>query len=475
MPRSLHAAVVTALLLASAVARAQVDCDTPDDLCTGDPCVVATVEVGDPCVLDFGSRTVVIDGTLKLPNSGELSLTAGRIELEGRIQNLPGSVPGLGPRITLAADVIVADGNIKLARALRTLQPGELTLQAADALTIDSVISAMTSPTTIRWIAGPGGIEFNGRLNTAKPGGALQVDAGGSVGIQGSFRRVEQIDVTAGGDVTLARGSRLIARTSLNVDAGGELNLDTVLRDYGSDVTLRGGLGVIIQRTINNSPLFIDDGSVTIASSAGPVHVLMPIKANIIAITAAGDITLDALVAASPPTRSGGPVDIESTGGAIIVNAPVTAQSGDGVSPGDGAGGHVRLIAAGPVDVRERVLVNAFPQADAAPGGTIEVEGSSVVVGPEVTFDADGDPPGPDFPGAPPAGFRITATAGAVALDGTFHARGGPSLMQVTATGNVSVVGDYRVAPSGCIGLDAGGTLTTSGATFDTPPVAVCP
>ena len=129
----------------------------------------------------------------------------------------------------------------------------------------------------------------------------------------------------------------------------------------------------------------------------------------------------------------------------------------------------------GSAAVVDAVLRAAVPPSldPAAPGGTVEIEGASVLA--RGTFDADGKVPGPDFPGAPPAGFRVTATAGAATLDGSFHARGGPSVIQATATGNVDVAGDYRVAPNGCIGLDAGGTLATGGATFDTPPVTVCP
>ena len=65
-------------------------------------------------------------------------------------------------------------------------------------------------------------------------------------------------------------------------------------------------------------------------------------------------------------------------------------------------------------------------------------------------FDADGHVPGPDFPGAPPAGFRFTATFSSVSLRGMFNARGGPSVIQIPAPGNVTLEGDYRVAPSGC-------------------------
>jgi hypothetical protein len=472
--RAWQAGLALTLLLAARSAHGQVDCDTPDDLCTGNPCVVGPIEVDDVCVLDFGVRTLRIDGPLKMPNSGELSLTANQIEVSGRIQNFSGTVVGAGPRITLTATFdINVTAPIRLAGVRGAAEPGELTFQAGGNLLLASALTAMTSPTTIQWTATNGNLNFNGRVNTSKPGGEITMAAGAHLQTTGTFRRVERIQMNAGGNVTLA--GRLSARESLQAEADGQLFLQTVLRDYGSDVTLRGDLGVSLQKTISNTPLIIDDGSVVVESSAGPVDVLMPLKANDITITAAGDITLDALVAASPPTRSGGPIVIESTGGSIVVNEPITAQSGDGFSPGDGAGGHVDLVAAGTVEVRERILVNAFPQNEGAPGGTIEIQGTSVAVGPGVTFDADGDVPGPDFPGAVPAGFRVTATAGNASLDGTFHARGAPSVIQVTAAGDVAVAGDFRVAPSGCIGLDAGATLTTSGATFDTAPVTTCP
>ncbi len=455
-------------------ARAQVDCDTPDDLCTGDPCVVGAVEVDDSCALDFGTRTLVIEGSLRLPNSGELSLAAGAIQITGRIQNMSDTVPGAGPRIDLAASGDVGvDGPIRLVGVRNNPVPGEITIQAGGNLAVRSAITALTSPTTISWSAGSGDVDFTGRVNTGRPGGEISIAAGGRVDSSGTFRRLDRIDLSAGSDVRI--GGRVSARESLTADAGGTLSLETVLRNYGSDVILRGALGLSVLKTITLSPAFIDAGSAELASSAGAVLVAMPVHANDVVITAGGDVTIDALVAASPPTRSGGTILVESTGGVISTFAPITAQSGDGTSPGDGAGGHVRLAAPGAVAVHASILVNAFPQSNDAPGGTVEIDGASVLAAAGVTFDADGKVPGPDFPGAPPAGFRFTATAGAVTLDGAFHARGGPSVIQATATRDVAVAGDYRVAPNGCIGLSAGGTLTTGGATFDTPPVAVCP
>ena len=478
MRRFWPAGLVLALLLVAAAARAQVDCDTPDDLCTGDPCVVGVVEVDDSCLLDFGTRTLVIAGTLKLPNSGELSLTAGTIQLTGRILNLAGSVAGAGPRVTLVASGdIDLDGPIRLAGVRGAVEPGALTVQAGGNLTASSSLTAMTSPTTISWSASAGDVDFTGRVNTSKDGGQISITAGGRVDSLGTFRHLDRVDLAGGGDVRV--GGRMSARQVLTAGAGGMLTLETVLRDYGSDVTLRGDLGVMIQRTITMTPLWLDAGSATLESSGGDILVSMPVKANDVSITAAADITINALVAASPPTRSGGTVVIESTGGTIVTHAPITAQSGDGVSPGDGAGGRVRLTApAGQdVSVNADILVNGFAQNASAPGGTVEIEAGDVVIGPGVHFDADGHPPGPDFPSAPPAGFRFTATFGAVETDhdGTFYARGGPSVIQVTAAGNVDLRGDYRVAPSGCIGIDAGGTVMTALATFDTPVVTTCP
>lgn len=88
-------------------------------------------------------------------------------------------------------------------------------------------------------------------------------------------------------------------------------------------------------------------------------------------------------------------------------------------------------------------------------------------------IDADGDTPGPDFPGAPPAGLRVTA-GDDIDIQSTVHARGGPSVVQLTAAGDLTAVGEYRVAPNGCLGLSAGGTLV-DGTNSDTPPVATCP
>src|SRR5262245_52351732 len=53
--RMLAAAAVIVTALTGRAAATQVDCDTPDDFCTGDPCfVLDNLEISVPsCVLDF--------------------------------------------------------------------------------------------------------------------------------------------------------------------------------------------------------------------------------------------------------------------------------------------------------------------------------------------------------------------------------------------------------------------------------------
>lgn len=466
-------AAILLVAVTAATAHAQLDCDTPDDLCTGDPCVIGSVEVDDSCVLDFRPRALVIAGTLRMPNSGELTLDAASVDVRrgAGVSNLPlgSGIPGPGPRITLRATAgIIVDGSIRLSGVRGGALPGMLDLDAGGTLDVDGAVRVVTTPTTVRFAAGAA-IVFGGRVNTTRPDVDVTAVAGTTISANGRLRRPERITMTAGGDVTLL--GTIAPRTELTVDSGGAVLLGSTIRSSGTQVALRGATEVQISRPVVVLPLFLAAGSAEFTSTTGPVNLLAPVQALDVSISAGTDVFVEDPISASPPARSGGSITIESTGGNVETDT-LRAQSGDGTQPGDGAGGQVRVTAAGDVVVPD-VFVNAFPGHAGAPGGTVELIGASVAA--FGTYDADGDTPGPDFPGAPPAGFRFTATAGSMLLNGSFHARGGPSVIQATALAHVDASGDYRVAPDGCIGLDAGGTLTTSGATFDTPPVTTCP
>ena len=468
--------LVLALLLAASPARAQIDCDTPDDLCTGDPCVVGSVEVDDSCVLDFGTRTVVVAGTVRLPRSGELSITAGAIQITGSVQNFVGpGTPGPGPRITFdAAGDINAAGSIRLVGIRLVPLPGAVIIRAAGNLTASNVLTASTSPTSISYEAMAGNIDFSGRINTRKPGGALSMTASGAIFFsdRATLRRQEEVQLTAGGNVSLQ--GRLIPRASFTVDAGGSIGLRSSIRALGADVALRGAAGVQIVGGIMLIPPVLNAGSLELISSAGYVRTEGPLRALDIRIQANDLIqTLD-LVSASPPARSGGTIEIESATSWVECFDDLRAYAGTGTDPGDGAGGHVRLSGTR-VNVTRDVLVNASGRAG-APGGTVELDGTGEVsIGPFTRVVADGDTPGSEFPGAPPAGLRATSSFGEINVwGGAFHVRGGPSVIQLTAAADIYAAGEFRVAPNGCLGVSGGGSVF--GPTdYDTPPVALCP
>src|SRR5262249_16463966 len=99
-------ALAVALLLVASGVRAQVSCSNPDNLCTGDPCVIENGSVASSCVVDFGARALVVRGTVHVPDGGVLSFSAGAITVEkpGRIDAVHGDVGGNAGDITLQAN-----------------------------------------------------------------------------------------------------------------------------------------------------------------------------------------------------------------------------------------------------------------------------------------------------------------------------------------------------------------------------------
>jgi hypothetical protein len=470
---------LTVLLLAPVHAAAQVACTSPDALCTGDPCVIRTVDVADPCVVDFGARTVVVAGTVRLPTNGTLSLTGGAIQVPGSIRNLPNpqNVGGAGPRVELTAtgDVEVT-GSLRLnGRVLRSLGapvPGSFVVDAGGALRMRGSLRTSTAPTVVE-LSAASAVDFGARIVAAPPGSTIAIAAGDRVDLGGSLRGFERIAVDAGTGVDLTGSFRF--SDLLSVDAGGVVTLATAIRILNGHLTLRGASGVDVRGRVYLLAIYQPGGSAEFTSAAGPVAIDAQVNAEHITVTADGDVAVRAPLAGNQLLGPGGSVVITSLSGSVLADAALTALPGDGTRPGDGAGGDVHVTAADAIVVRDDLLVDSFLRTDGAPGGTVRLEAASIEVGPGVTVNADGDPPGPDFAHRPPAGLRFVATAGDLVLDGTFRARRAPTTIEGTASGNLTARGRFEAAPSGCIALAAGGTLDLAGATFDTPPVGACP
>ena len=377
----LVATTLGAALLLPATLHAQVDCSNPDNLCTGDPCVVPTLEVQVPCVADFGARTLVIAGTLRVgtapyPNPNDVSLTAGRIEVPGGIRVPRSRFPNLAGPVTLSAtdDIIVT-----------------------------------------------------GRLGAS---------------CCGNFNMI------AGGDIDFLGRARRLALGTL--DAGGTLLLDGGTLQPAAGFPFRGAAGVVSRSRLR----YVCGNIAEISSSAGTVSIEAPVNVRHpnapcrLAVTAAGDVIVNA-------TLLGGGISLTSTGGGVTINRPVRSA------------GRVIVDAAGAVLVDADVLVDPV----FAGASEIRMDGASVAVSARARVD------GSRFGGGE---LRFTATATDLALGGTFAIEGGDGaggVIEAIAAGNITADGNFSAAgsPPGCIAFQAGGTLDTSGGSFDPAPVVDCP
>jgi len=187
------------LVLASRVDAAVVSCDAPDNLCTGDPCVIETLTVVTPCEVDFGLRTLEIAGTVTVPDGGTLSLAASTIRLTGKLdgRNLNN---GIGASVTLDGNMVELDGAIDVGG---TTGGGSVVLTAGNLMPRGKIRATSK--------LGPGG-------TVALSGGSFNVPntidvrgaSGGSIEIQGGFVQVgfKALDARGlagpGGSVTLS-------------------------------------------------------------------------------------------------------------------------------------------------------------------------------------------------------------------------------------------------------------------------------
>ena len=153
------------------------------------------------------------------------------------------------------------------------------------------------------------------------------------------------------------------------------------------------------------------------------------------------------------------------------------------VSAAGGDGGLVTVSAAtlAAIDGNGTVDVSGDDPASSGGGaGTIDITGADARLGSGGMLIARSA-------SRPGGTIRISATAGDLLLAGTLLAgtgasAGGNSIggtIECDASGNLTAGGVFEcldaAASGGCIGLSAGGTLDTSGGTFDKPIVASCP
>lgn len=472
--------------LALAAPALAIKCTTPDDLCTGDPCVIRQVEVATPCVLDFGDRTLVVGGTLTVPNGGRLSLRARDIDVRRAIVGRHATpFRGAGATIALAAsgDIFV---RWRIDASGRTA-PGSISLDAGGDVQLLAPVRAASN--------GP---------NPTAPGGSIVVTAGGRIVASGRARlRAEGRSTTAGGTIALSAGTgvRLDNRIGADGRDGGSVTLLTIdgdittSRELSADGLIGTG-GSVVAFSRNGSVLLLDHVDAQGISGGGTIFAIggkvvsaaghLRARANpsmgsggVVVVSAATLVRLADTVYADG--ARGGSIQVVSTGGDLRTIAPMLAG---GVN---GDGGRIILGAAhgmivdsqcnadgrtrgGDIEVSgDAVTIDNRGElfARGATGGTVTVTGDAVAVDPAARVLVDGDQPS--------GRIRLDATAGDLTLSGRFRARGAGGRIEGSAARGVYADGEFEAAGGGCIGLMAGTTLDTSGGSFDVPVTTSCP
>jgi hypothetical protein len=226
-------------------ADAQVTCEDPDNLCTGDPCIMDNVDVLPPCVVDFGSRTLIIRDRLSRtfsPDSSEVSLTAGAIIVESGAQVVATTLAatgaldfsGHGGAITLeAGGLLTMSGSLDASSRCKyaDCHGGTQRLHGAAGVVVTGpMLVKGYHAGTIEITSAGGDIAIEGPLNALGKygGGTITLQAAGNVTIDGDVTtgRGGDIGIAANGDVTVNAKVRGRAESShVVVDAGGTVRV----------------------------------------------------------------------------------------------------------------------------------------------------------------------------------------------------------------------------------------------------------
>jgi hypothetical protein len=403
-------AVGVALFFASP-GVAQVDCSNPNNLCTGDPCVIPSVEVASPCVADFGARALVILGPLRVPDDGLLSLTARTVSVTGKIADFSDDGTGAAEAVTLsAAEDITVSGSI-LHRGIGDNDGFDTTLIAGTHVTISGRISL--SGGDLR-IDAADGILLSRTIASSRS--RITMTAGGDVGVFASLRKSWDVSIDAGGTVWLQRS--LVTRNAGTIEIRGAAGVrvlrpiraflaDVIIDSSAGDVVVQGPISVVGGSAF--TPAFAIGG--VEVTAAGAVLIFRDINASAPFSLTGGTIRLvgnsvelssRARLRANGP--DGGEIRIKSTGGDVVLGGPLVAALGQYRPQEFSDGGIIEATAAG--------NLTAIGKFRCAPeGGCVAFNAGGVLDTSGATFDKV---PSLDCPGSPSGAFVDT---GAGVLD----------------------------------------------------------
>lgn len=369
---------------------------------TGACSITMAFDVGNGCVLDFGSRGVTLTA------SGTLDIASNTVTLKA------------GSFTVAAGGFINGKGNDAPPRD----RGGSITIETTGAVAVQKAgnlagridVSGASAAGDVRIIAG-GAVTLGGELKTNA------LNSTGAAGL---------ISVDAGGDVTTLPGSTLsgtggFSSGTIDIEAGGRVELGETIEldgEDGGDLLIEAGADVVVRRLQASSTGDGGDGGFIDIVAGTSVRFVDTVyfRGN-----PAGDGSYGG---------DGGFLDVAAGFGDISIE---TDLFGEGASP-DGFGGDVTLTAAGSILVAPLVTFSLRGIGAEGDGGELDADAGLDFVH-DGLIDASGG-----FGG----GFIALTARRDVGLDG---------LIDVTGRSDGGL-GGFVLAEAG---FQGGGTLTVGG------------
>ncbi len=471
-------AVALAILLLAGVADATV----ADDLCTGDPCVITgSHAVTDLSVLDFGTRAVILEGTLDL-GSGTVTLQAGSFTIapSGLVKGRGGTTDLGGTFTAVTTGDIAIDGTSFL---------GAIQLTGSDG-------GSLVLTSTAGQVRGTGGINVSGS-GTFDFGGDIAITGQTGVDLSGLVRATGGTS-GGGGIIDIVSTAGPVTVTSVDVSGGDAGDIDIAA---GTDATV-GGLKA---RGTGDA----GSGGVILVSAGGAIGVTGPI--DTLGALLDGDGGSVQLTSGTPGARShvqvdgdlivsgrgdgfGGEIDIDGdtvtlaarleargkgtfgAGGTVTVRGEdAVVHAGDIQGAGGDLGGDVLLQGGNQVQIDGPVDTSA---SNSSSGGSIIVRSDGALdVNAAVTSDGGSDALGGDL--------LFEGCAVDVAPAATVRAAGDLGTVRVVVRGSGILSGDFQAGPpDGLIEVRyptpgsrpdmAGGTFSPAATEVVDPLVPLC-
>ncbi len=456
--RNVLRVTLTALLLALPSGRAAaLEACSATDLCapSANPCTISgTVDVGEACHLDFGTRDVVLTGVLRAAApGGSFSVSAGSLTLKA------GKIRSVGPTATAGGNVTVTvTGAFRMNGSGPTLdvsgaagggfvgvEAGSIDIQSGSIEADGTGTEACGGVVSLRARSGP--------LLLAAPVHALghALCAGGFLELSGQSVELRSPLNVTGGDfpggvtVTADAGDLLLASTAsirangeqIELGDGGDGGPIALLAESGN-VTLLGPV-----ETTGATPE--GEGGSIVILAGGTLHVggLLSAEGNggesnggTIEIDAPGGVTFEHHVRVNGGTgAAGGEIDVRSDGDVTLTALPTMQANGGFLSAGS-----ITLRDARSIDVQGTIQARA---SSGGRGGFITLESCRATIAGTLDVSAGGG--GPSGANAVTAGVIQVAATGRLFATPCDSSTPGTSCNVLTVSGGAPTIDPLAV------------------------------